>query len=102
MVDGAPTDASGETPREATHAAARRTTDECTRNVRRTVSRPVEVVVVPADFVVIAVGPDIEGDGDGEGVTEIPFARLNWDPPSEVNVTSNATPTQMAFASGRA
>ncbi|NBT27566.1 MAG: hypothetical protein EBT09_13690, partial [Actinobacteria bacterium] len=34
---GAPTDASGEVPREATHAAARRTSDECTRYVRRTV-----------------------------------------------------------------
>lgn len=98
MVGGAPTDASGEVPREATHAAARRTKEACTRNVRRTVLRLVAEIGVG---VAIAEVRTPDGDGEGDGVSGIPFARLTLELPSTVTITSNASPTQVDFASRR-
>ena len=51
------------------------------------------------DGVVVAAVRDIEWDGDGDGVTVNPSARLTLEPPSIVIITSKET--QMAFARGR-
>ena len=42
-----------------------------------------------------------DGDGDGDGVPAMPAARLTPVPPNAMAITRNASPTQMALASGR-
>jgi hypothetical protein len=42
-----------------------------------------------------------EEDGEGDGVSGIPFARLTLELPSTVTITSNASPAQVDFARRR-
>lgn len=48
----------------------------------------------------VVLGDVLVSEGDGDGVTVMPSARLTPVPPSAMDATSSASPTQMAFAIG--
>ena len=88
MVGGAPTDASGEVPRAATHAAARRIADDCTRYVSRTA--PVwPVVNVPFRLTVSAEAVALAGTAATDGTRR-----------DDAGVPVGVTPTDRFVAAG--
>jgi len=56
--------------------------------------------LVAAIGVGVVLGDVLVSEGDGDGVTVMPSARLTPVPPSAMDATSSASPTQMAFAIG--
>ena len=48
----------------------------------------------------VVLGDVLVSEGDGDGVTVMPSARLTPVPPSAMDATNSASPTQIAFAIG--